>query len=389
MGLQDGVSTVSREALLSVIGRRLGVVKPTPDSSKALGYTYKPAEELMGVETEKLQAMLDEAASKGYLEKSPAFKISICPSCGSGMLSLVERCPSCNMLGVALRDESGRCISCNKPIEAAETLVSCRSCGELSQPGQVGLRQTYTYSLKEDVKELARGVEVWVEILESLREISQKLDIIQGLLMGKHETARGVPQAPRAELNERLLKTYEAVLRRWSTTSDEVASETGRSRALESMYLNQLVALGLVQRERIGKKVFFTPSGGLGVLTSQLRPVMEELVRRGWAVEAPAVISGKSGASHTFTLAVMSGEGVPKLVATIILSNRPAEDGQVISFLAKAMDVDAEAMLFAAMPSVGESAKKLANLYGIRVLDIPSHEAITQLVSESILAVLH
>ncbi len=40
-------------------------------------------------------------------------------------------------------------------------------------------------------------------------------------------------------------------------TAEEVSKETGRARAVESAYLNQLVAMGYIAKKRKGRKVYF------------------------------------------------------------------------------------------------------------------------------------
>jgi len=40
-------------------------------------------------------------------------------------------------------------------------------------------------------------------------------------------------------------------------TADEVAKETGKARAVESSYLNQLVTMGHLKKKRKGRKVYF------------------------------------------------------------------------------------------------------------------------------------
>ena len=40
-------------------------------------------------------------------------------------------------------------------------------------------------------------------------------------------------------------------------TAEEVSRETGRARAVESAYLNQLVAMGYIAKKRKGRKVYF------------------------------------------------------------------------------------------------------------------------------------
>lgn len=59
-----------------------------------------------------------------------------------------------------------------------------------------------------------------------------------------------------------LRKTYEALLiiDDDKATASEVANKTGKSRSLESDYLNQLVTLRLVKKKQDGRKVYFSIS---------------------------------------------------------------------------------------------------------------------------------
>jgi predicted transcriptional regulator len=40
-------------------------------------------------------------------------------------------------------------------------------------------------------------------------------------------------------------------------TAEEIASQTKRARAVESAYLNQLVIMGYLKKERKGRKAYF------------------------------------------------------------------------------------------------------------------------------------
>jgi len=62
---------------------------------------------------------------------------------------------------------------------------------------------------------------------------------------------------PILSLPDHLQKTALTISTMGQATAEEVATETGRSRAAESDYLNQLVRLGILIRERRGKKVVF------------------------------------------------------------------------------------------------------------------------------------
>jgi len=59
-------------------------------------------------------------------------------------------------------------------------------------------------------------------------------------------------------LDGHLQKTILELLRLGKGTATEVAAKTRRSRALESLYLNQLTQMGYVAKERVGKTVRFS-----------------------------------------------------------------------------------------------------------------------------------
>jgi len=58
-------------------------------------------------------------------------------------------------------------------------------------------------------------------------------------------------------LPDHLRKTAVMITKLGRATAADVARETGRARAVESNYLNQLVTMKHIQRERKGKKVYF------------------------------------------------------------------------------------------------------------------------------------
>ena len=58
-------------------------------------------------------------------------------------------------------------------------------------------------------------------------------------------------------------------------TADEVAAKTGRTRNIESVYLNQLVRSGHLEKERRGRRVFFK-------VKHAMKKTVAELVGVGW-----------------------------------------------------------------------------------------------------------
>jgi len=59
------------------------------------------------------------------------------------------------------------------------------------------------------------------------------------------------------QLPDHLRKTLLAVRRLGETTAEETSVETGRARTMESLYLNQLVRMGYLQKTRKGRRVYF------------------------------------------------------------------------------------------------------------------------------------
>ncbi|MBS7616418.1 hypothetical protein KEJ45_04395 [Candidatus Bathyarchaeota archaeon] len=56
---------------------------------------------------------------------------------------------------------------------------------------------------------------------------------------------------------DHLRKTAMTVCRLGRATADEIAQQTHRARAVESAYLNQLVVMGYLKKERHGRKAYF------------------------------------------------------------------------------------------------------------------------------------
>jgi Fic family protein len=59
-------------------------------------------------------------------------------------------------------------------------------------------------------------------------------------------------------LRDHLRETAMSVSAKGSATAEEVSAVTGRSRAAESDYLNQLVKMGYLSKKREGKIVYFS-----------------------------------------------------------------------------------------------------------------------------------
>jgi hypothetical protein len=115
-----------------------------------------------------------------------------------------------------------------------------------------------------------------MEVTKILRKVSKDLDLLNEKvnailemqkklstqIMGqKIEEEKPLPEAldvmTLLSLPDHLRKTAIAVSRSGKATANDVAKETKRARAVESNYLNQLVMMGHLKRERKGRKVLF------------------------------------------------------------------------------------------------------------------------------------
>ncbi len=101
------------------------------------------------------------------------------------------------------------------------------------------------------------------EIEERLEKIEARLDRIEGVssssqlqdsgLMG------GLPPSIQnlLDLPDTIRKTLLALQSLGESTSEEVAVKTGRTRSIETVYLNQLARLKHVSRERKSRKIYY------------------------------------------------------------------------------------------------------------------------------------
>ncbi|RLE51296.1 MAG: transcriptional regulator [Candidatus Methanomethylicota archaeon] len=92
-----------------------------------------------------------------------------------------------------------------------------------------------------------------------LEEISKRqLDILESLKV-KEEKEEVAPLDAMALLSlpDHLRKTALALGKLGEARAEDVARETGRERAVESSYLNQLVRMGYVKKKRRGHEVWF------------------------------------------------------------------------------------------------------------------------------------
>jgi hypothetical protein len=100
-----------------------------------------------------------------------------------------------------------------------------------------------------------------------------------------------------------------------------------------------------------------------------LESVAADLSREGIKSQAPAMITGKSGIKHEFALAVVGGDGKPKVVVDTELSIKDVDEMKVLKFYVKVFDVSPDKAVLCVSPRLNERAKSLAKEYQIIIAE--------------------
>lgn len=108
-----------------------------------------------------------------------------------------------------------------------------------------------------------KPLHVLEKIKDSLERLNEKMEVM--IELQKHDKKDLQPPLTDTPLDvmtllsmpDHLRKTAMTVCRLGRATADEVAQQTHRARAVESAYLNQLVIMGYVKKERKGRKAYF------------------------------------------------------------------------------------------------------------------------------------
>jgi hypothetical protein len=106
------------------------------------------------------------------------------------------------------------------------------------------------------------------KIEESLEKLNDKMEVMieiqknNGNGNNQKVAALSLPDASLdvmtlLSMPDHLRKTAMTICRCSRATAEEVAEQTTRARAVESAYLNQLVIMGYLKKERKGRKAYF------------------------------------------------------------------------------------------------------------------------------------
>jgi len=107
-----------------------------------------------------------------------------------------------------------------------------------------------------------RPLHVLEKIRENLERLNEKMEVMIELQRHGKKDGQPLPEAPLdvmtlLSMPDHLRKTAMTVCRLGRATAEEIAQQTRRARAVESAYLNQLVIMGYLKKERKGRKAYF------------------------------------------------------------------------------------------------------------------------------------
>lgn len=99
------------------------------------------------------------------------------------------------------------------------------------------------------------------KIKESLDRLNEKMEVIIEMQKHSAKVPQEIPDVldvmTLLSLPDHLRKTAITICKLEQATAEEVAEQTKRARAVESSYLNQLVLMGYLKKERRGRKAYF------------------------------------------------------------------------------------------------------------------------------------
>ncbi len=219
------------------------------------------------------------------------------------------------------------------------------------------LSQTGDFTYPEAEKIMGSSSRVVREILEALSN--------EGILT--KELATAILSCPHCGCSKFIVEL-----------ADTYSPDSSRSKVIENIVSGllgkRLVCLSghhtFYENEGISRKIYsfrFNPEKKelVGKWILDITPVIEALRAKGWKVEAPARIRGKSSVEHTFSLSVSYGGDTRDSVDAVvdIIVSDILVDESALSIVLKAMDVNAAKKLLLVVPGLTDKARTLFDYY--------------------------
>jgi len=107
-----------------------------------------------------------------------------------------------------------------------------------------------------------KPLQILEKIRENLEKLNEKMEVMIELQKHGRKDLQMVAEAPLdvmtlLSMPDHLRKTAMTLCRLGRATAEEISQQTHRARAVESAYLNQLVIMGYLKKERKGRKAYF------------------------------------------------------------------------------------------------------------------------------------
>lgn len=107
-----------------------------------------------------------------------------------------------------------------------------------------------------------KPLSVLEKIRDNLERLNEKMEVMIELQKHGRKDVATLTDAPLdvmtlLSMPDHLRKTAMTICRCGRATAEEIAEQTSRARAVESAYLNQLVIMGHLKKERKGRKAYF------------------------------------------------------------------------------------------------------------------------------------
>jgi hypothetical protein len=116
---------------------------------------------------------------------------------------------------------------------------------------------------KEEALGSKKPLSVLEKIRDNLERLNDKMEVMIELQKhGRKDAMQPLSDTPLdvmtlLSMPDHLRKTAMTICRCGRATAEEISEQTSRARAVESAYLNQLVIMGYLKKERKGRKAYF------------------------------------------------------------------------------------------------------------------------------------
>jgi transcription elongation factor Elf1 len=307
----------SQILLTKFLSGKIETLEPTFDLK--LGYHYPEVEEIVG-DPSQAEPFLKKLCDSGVLEKKLYDKVILCPSCNSQNVSFRYRCPFCKSFDIQ-----------------KSSLVEHVKCGYMDI--ETNFRQGNKYFCPKCHEEMRiidvdyRKAGVWC----TCKSCGKSFDI---------------------PVSEHFCRSCHA-----NSTFEEASLKEVYSYTLKESIRNES-----------SLSFFLVPA------------IREFLTAQGLKVESPAFLTGKSGAKHSFDIVANKGNSLHKAIVVDLATSKEGvvSEQPIIALFAKVFDVTPESAFLIAVPKLSENAKKMAELYNVRIIEAENPDEAVEALKASL-----